>query len=101
MSNSKKDKLSEVSILERYRKLKGERSASDLSQKIMEITRAGRKLAGQQDICILCDRSDYCTTCDATDLFCVLTDDNDWCFFSDSCDLVEDILEPELRHLST
>ncbi len=101
MSDSKKDKLSEASFLERYRKLKNERSASGLSKKIMEITRAGGRLAVGQDICILCDTRDYCSTCDATDIICVGNDDTDWCIFTDACDILEDggIFEPEPRQI--
>jgi hypothetical protein len=97
MKISKKNKLSKVSangasILERYRQLKGERPASGLSQKIMEITRAGESIAYPQDgcilneVCVLCDSSDVCDTCDANDFICVFTDDTGWCIFTDALD---------------
>lgn len=82
MSQSKK------SILERYRTLKGKRDEITLSEKVMEITRAGA--SDFQAICIFCDTRDYCSTCDATDIICVGTDDTDWCIFTDNCDILED-----------
>lgn len=94
MSDSKKNKLSEVSILERYRKLKGEKSKIDLSEKIMEITRAGENLSYQeygclgQDICITCDSSDLCDPCDSHDFLCIFGDDTGWCVFTDSIDII-------------
>jgi hypothetical protein len=98
MSQFKKNKLSGTSILERYRKLKGEKSEIGLSQKIMEITNAGAagNLANEQNICIFCDTRDHCSSCDAGDIICVGTDDTDWCIFTDACDLLEDgvIIQP-------
>lgn len=81
MSNSNKTTMS---ILEKYRKLKGKKSEITLSEKVMEITRAG--IAGGET-CILCDSRDVCNTCDATDFLCLMGDDTGWCVFTDEIDI--------------
>ncbi len=89
MSNSRKSNL----FLDEYRKAKGEMSDEDngLSQKIMEITKAGKSTMpiSEQLTCILCDTRDVCDPCDASDWGC-----GHWeviCIFSDSCDMRDEI----------
>jgi hypothetical protein len=84
MSKIKKGELSGDSILEAYRKLKSEQSEIGLSQKVMDIARAG--IAGPET-CILCDSRDVCDTCDATDFLCLFGDDTGWCVFTDAIDI--------------
>jgi hypothetical protein len=97
MKHSKKDKFSKInadgaSILERYRKLKGERSASGLSQKIMEITHAGAKTPIVPDVCITCDYpQDICDPCDQEDFLCLFGDDTGWCVFTDACPIYDTV----------
>ncbi len=89
MIKSKKSNL----FLDEYRKAKGKMSdgGSGLSQKIMEITKAGKSSmpVSAQAICILCDTSDVCDPCDASDWAC-----GHWeviCITSDSCDMQDEI----------
>jgi hypothetical protein len=102
MSNSKKDKgfaNTPDAILEKYRKMKSEPSNGSigLSEKIMEISRAGVSLPYLWidpsiigEICVLCDSSDVCTSCDFSDFLCGGANDV-FCVTSDSCDF-EDAL---------
>lgn len=101
MSNSKKDSGLENTpdaILEEYRKMKSETSHgnTDLSRKIMEISRAGVSLpylwidpAIFGEVCVLCDSSDVCTSCDFSDFSCdgggdVICGTVDSCDFEDA-----------------
>lgn len=92
MKHLTKNSLSGESILERFRKVKGETSGITLSDKVMEITSAGAPVS-HTNTCIFCDTRDYCTTCDAVDILCIGWDDNDWCITSDSCDIIEDYID--------
>lgn len=102
MSNSKKDKGFENTpgaILEKYRKMKSETSNGSigLSEKIMEISRAGMSIPYLWinpdifgEVCVLCDSSDVCTSCDFSDFSC--NGGNDViCVTSDSCDFEDAI----------
>jgi len=78
-------------VLEEYRKMKGKSShaSANLSQKIMEITQAGRVVSGDgvgivQDICIICDSQDVCNPCDWNDFNCRSIDGI--CITKDGCD---------------
>jgi len=78
MSQLKKSKTTQ-SILDEYRKSKGKTNAT-LSQKVMEITKAGKPGLSYPMVCILCDANDICDPCDWRDMSCI---------FEDSCDLAD------------
>lgn len=81
------NQIKEKDILKEYRKFKANTSM-ELSQKVMEICKAGQSSGDQQtsNICFLCDAKDLCISCDSDDWHCASGDG--WCIFEDGGDIV-------------